>query len=105
MKNKSDTTKSEATQIPADDWIQKLAIYRQPDHLRSVLEIVITGVPFILFWLLAWQALSISYLLALAICVPAAAFLVRLFLIQHDCGHGSFSAAKLPMTGSVVFWV
>jgi acyl-lipid omega-6 desaturase (Delta-12 desaturase) len=100
MKITSNTTKSEATQIPAGDWIQKLAKYRQPDHLRSVLEIVITGVPFILLWLLAWQALSISYLLALAICVPAAAFLVRLFLIQHDCGHGSFFRSK-----SVNDWV
>ncbi len=94
MKTTSDTTKSEATQIPAGDWIKKLASYRQPDHLRSVMEIVITGVPFILLWLLAWQALSISYLLALAICVPAAAFLVRLFLIQHDCGHGSFFRSR-----------
>jgi len=94
MKTTSDTTRSEETHIPAGDWINKLASYRQPDHLRSVMEIVITGVPFILLWLLAWQALSISYLLALAICVPAAAFLVRLFLIQHDCGHGSFFRSR-----------
>lgn len=84
------TPESEVEQIPARDWIKTLTNYRKPDHLRSVLEIVITGVPFILLWLAAWQAMSISYWLSLAICIPASAFLVRIFLIQHDCGHGAF---------------
>ncbi len=47
METKSHTNKSDAKQTPAGDWIQKLAPYRQPDHVRSMLEIVITGVPFI----------------------------------------------------------
>jgi omega-6 fatty acid desaturase (delta-12 desaturase) len=49
-----------------------------------------TAVPFVLLWALAWAALSVSYWLTLAIAVPAAGFLVRLFMIQHDCGHGAF---------------
>jgi omega-6 fatty acid desaturase (delta-12 desaturase) len=76
-------------QTAARDWIELLQRYRQPDHGRSVLEIVITAVPFILLWLAAWVTLSVSYWLTLAIAVPAAGFLVRLFLIQHDCGHGA----------------
>ena len=58
--------------------------------MRSLFEIAITAVPFALLWLAMWVSLQWSYLLTLAIAVPAAGFLVRLFMIQHDCGHGSF---------------
>ena len=46
--------------------------------------------PYALLWTAAWASLQWSYLLSLAIAVVAAGFLVRLFMIQHDCGHGSF---------------
>jgi omega-6 fatty acid desaturase (delta-12 desaturase) len=70
--------------------LKALAPYREPDQLRSVLELVITGGSFVVLWAAAWWALSVSYWLTLAISVPAAAFLMRLFLIQHDCGHWAF---------------
>jgi omega-6 fatty acid desaturase (delta-12 desaturase) len=41
-------------------------------------------------WVLVWAALDISYWLSLLLAVPAAGFLVRLFMIQHDCSHGAF---------------
>ena len=63
--------------------------------MRSVLELVITGVPFVVLWVSAWWALSISYWLTLAISVPAGAFLMRLFLIKHDCGHGAFFRRRI----------
>lgn len=53
-------------------------------------EIAVTAVPFALLWFLTWAALSAGYALGLLLAVPAGAFLVRLFLIQHDCGHGAF---------------
>ena len=74
----------------ARDWIGLLQRYREPDQIRSVLEIAITAVPFVLLWVAAWAALSFSYWVTLALAVPAAGFLVRLFMIQHDCGHGTF---------------
>lgn len=75
---------------PARDLLRALARYREPDLVRSVFELTITGVSFVVLWGAAWWALSIGYWLTLAISVPAAAFLVRLFLIKHDCGHGAF---------------
>lgn len=75
---------------PARDLLRALARYREPDHGRSAFELIITVVPFVGLWVAAWWALSISFWLTLAISVPAAGFLVRLFLIQHDCGHGAF---------------
>jgi omega-6 fatty acid desaturase (delta-12 desaturase) len=74
----------------ARDWLRTLNVYRQPSHLRSLFEIVITAAPFALLWFVMWLCLQWSYLLSLAIALPAAGFLVRLFMIQHDCGHGSF---------------
>ncbi len=69
---------------------QHLARYREPNHGRSIVEILITVVPLVLLWLLMWLALDIGYGLYLLLAVPAAGFLVRLFMIQHDCGHGAF---------------
>ncbi len=77
---------------PSDprSWVRVLADYREPSHPRSVIELIITLVPFIALWALAWGSLSVSYPLAAALAILNSAFLVRLFMIQHDCGHGSF---------------
>jgi acyl-lipid omega-6 desaturase (Delta-12 desaturase) len=70
--------------------IRDLAAYREPNSARSVFELLITVVPFVLLWALMWLALDAGYWIGLALAVPAAGFLIRLFMIQHDCGHGSF---------------
>jgi omega-6 fatty acid desaturase (delta-12 desaturase) len=72
-----------------------LARYREPSNTRSVLELVITAVPFALLWILIWVGLDAGYWICLLLAVPAAGFLVRLFMIQHDCGHGSFFRHRL----------
>ena len=72
------------------DWVKTLAQYREPRNTRSMFELGVTLGPFLILWALAWYALSISPWLTLAISICNAAFLLRLFTIQHDCGHGSF---------------
>jgi omega-6 fatty acid desaturase (delta-12 desaturase) len=84
-----------AKATPAREWLPILNRYRAPNHLRSLIEIVITVGPFVLLWITMWASLRWSYLLSLALAVPAAGFLVRLFMIQHDCGHGSFFRRRL----------
>jgi len=76
--------------IPARDWVKVLSQYREPNEWRSVFELAVSAGPFFLLWALAWWSLSISSLLAFGISVLNAAFLLRLFTIQHDCGHGAF---------------
>jgi omega-6 fatty acid desaturase (delta-12 desaturase) len=75
--------------------MQALARYRPPNRVRSILEIAITIVPLALLWLLMWRSLEIGYGICLLLAIPAAAFLVRLFMIQHDCGHGAFFRQRL----------
>jgi len=72
------------------EWVRELSKYRDPNHLRSAFELVVSLLPFILLWAIAWWSMSISYFLTLGISVLNALFLVRIFCIQHDCGHGSF---------------
>jgi len=72
------------------DWVRQLAKYRTPNLVRSIFEIAVSAVLFVALWAVAWFSLSISYWLALAIAVVNGAFVVRLFAIQHDCGHSAF---------------
>jgi acyl-lipid omega-6 desaturase (Delta-12 desaturase) len=76
--------------VAARDWARILADYREPSHARSVTELAITAGSFVALWVLMWAALWLGYWLTLIIALPAAGFLVRLFMIQHDCGHGAF---------------
>lgn len=74
---------------PASDWTRTLAAYRQPIQYRSVFELAVTLVPLVALWAAAWWAMSVSPLLAILLALVNAGFLVRAFMVQHDCGHGS----------------
>ena len=91
----NDTSKSTAAVADLRALAHSLAGYREPNHGRSVVEILITVVPFILLWLLMWWSLRVGHGIYLLVAIPAAGFLVRLFMIQHDCGHGSFFRHRL----------
>ena len=71
------------------------ATFKGADARRSVLQLVVTLVPF--FGLLAamYAAVDGAYWLTLLLAVPTAGLLVRLFIIQHDCGHGSYFKTRL----------
>jgi len=70
---------------PAD-----LLPYCRPDTRRALFEVAITVIPLVLLWALMWLSLDVGYWLTLLLAIPAGGLLVRLFIIQHDCGHGAF---------------
>lgn len=75
------------------NWASRFAPYRAPSNKRALVELAITLVPFLGLWWGAVLLLSISpWLLPLAV-IPAAFFLIRVFIIQHDCGHGAMFAS------------
>lgn len=86
---------ADAGTTSARDWIEILQRYRHPDRTRSIVEIAVTFLPYLALWVLAWLSLSVSYWLTLALAIPGAFFLVRLFLIQHDCGHGALFKKRI----------
>ncbi|CAM3826557.1 fatty acid desaturase [Aeromicrobium ponti] len=69
---------------------KQMAPYEKSDLKRSIMQLVNTLGPFFLLWFLAFESLSVSYFLTLGISVIAAGFLVRIFIIFHDCCHHSF---------------
>ncbi len=79
---------SDPSKKPA--WVAALRVYQTPDRLRSIWQAVNSVVPFLILWYLMYRSLEVSYLLTLALGVVNAGFLVRIFIIQHDCGHHSF---------------
>src|SRR5947208_3337558 len=88
LDNNNHSARPVATPTEARGWTQILSRYRRPSDGRGIVEIAITVVPLVVLWALAWFALKQGYWLSLLITVPAAGFLVRLFMIQHDFGHG-----------------
>lgn len=88
--NIAQATERTDTTLSPNDWTRILMKYREPILSRSILELVVTFAPFVAIWALAWWLLSVSSWLAMTLAVVNAAFVVRLFMIQHDCGHGSF---------------
>jgi omega-6 fatty acid desaturase (delta-12 desaturase) len=86
---------SVAAEVAPEAWAKKLAPYREAKTGRSILEIVITAAPLLTIWAIAWGLHAMGlWWAALLLTIPAALFLVRLFMIQHDCGHGSFFGEK-----------
>jgi acyl-lipid omega-6 desaturase (Delta-12 desaturase) len=82
------TTSSESD---ARSWTRKLSAYHRPSLRRGVYELAITAIPFALTWILMLIALRFEQIwLYLLLILPASGLLIRLFMIQHDCGHGSF---------------
>jgi omega-6 fatty acid desaturase (delta-12 desaturase) len=75
-------------------WREALAPYAQPHLGRSLLDIATSVVPYLVLSVVMYLALGVSYLLVMAIAIPTAGFLVRTFILFHDCSHGSFLASK-----------
>jgi omega-6 fatty acid desaturase (delta-12 desaturase) len=79
----------------ARDWTRILNGYREPSRTRSLVELTITALPLAALWAAAWFVYSLGFWWAsLLIAIPASGFLVRLFMIQHDCSHGAFFRRK-----------
>jgi len=81
-----------------------LAPYQRPSHRRSVFEILVTVIPLVVLWGLALFAVNRGWWWGVALTLPAAAFLVRMFMIQHDCGHAAFfrSPKANAWTGRII---
>ncbi len=90
-------------------WIEPLEPYVGANLRRSVACLLTSVVPYVALWVAMYYSLRVSYLLTLALSVPTAGFLVRTFIVFHDCGHGSFMPSKTLnrivgiVTGLLVF--
>lgn len=79
-------------------WRDALAPFAQPHLGRSLLDLATSVVPYLILLVLMYLAVDSSVLLVLALSVPAAGFLLRTFIVFHDCAHGSFLPSKRANT-------
>jgi omega-6 fatty acid desaturase (delta-12 desaturase) len=99
-------TMADATAVPS---AQALAPYAVPDLRRALLDLATSVVPYVALSAAMYASLGVSYWLTLAIAVPAAGFLLRTFILFHDCTHGGFVPTRRANTwlgvalGLVVF--
>jgi omega-6 fatty acid desaturase (delta-12 desaturase) len=75
-------------------WREALAPYARPRVGRSLVEIATSLVPYLALSVLIYATLGVSDLLTIALAVPTAGFLVRTFIVFHDCAHGSLLPSK-----------
>lgn len=75
-------------------WQQLVTKYQQPDMRKSVWQIANSFGGLVLCLILAVLSLQVGYWLTLLLAIPAAGCVVRIFIIQHDCGHGSFFKSR-----------
>jgi len=71
-------------------FLQAMPPFRSPDDKRAAIELAITVAPLVALWIAIMLLVKAGIWIGLTLTVPAGAFLLRLFLIQHDCGHGAF---------------
>lgn len=72
------------------NWVKIMRLYNRPNNFKSIVQILNSVIPYIGLWVLMYYSLAISYWLTFALSILAAGFLIRIFIIFHDCGHGSF---------------
>jgi acyl-lipid omega-6 desaturase (Delta-12 desaturase) len=97
-------TSARSTRSERPFWKDALAPYARPHLGRSALDVLTSVVPYLALSYVMYQLLDVSYLLTLAVGVPAAGFLLRTYILFHDCTHGSFLPTKRAnaLLGSVL---
>jgi len=94
MKNDSSSARAE-TQSGDGDWKKIVVRYQTPSTGRAIWQLVNTLVPYVGLWYLMHLCLAVSFWLLVPLAMLAGAFMVRAFIIFHDCGHGSFFKSQL----------
>jgi len=80
------------TKIPG--WREIVTRYQKASTRRAVWQMINTIGPYLGLWVLMYLCLDVSYWLVMPLALLAGAFMVRAFIIFHDCGHGSFFKSK-----------
>ena len=76
------------------DWKEIVARFSQPSTPRAVWQLVNTVGSYAVLWYLMYLSIAVSWWLTIPLAILAGGFLVRVFIIFHDCGHGSFLKSR-----------
>ena len=81
-------------ELPSSFWREHLSAYARPSLGRGLLDLATSALPYLVLTAAMYVLLHVSVFLALAVSVLAAGFLVRTFIVFHDCAHGSFLPSR-----------
>ena len=81
--------------VGSNAWKLRLDSYKSPDNRRATFELVVTSLLLAGLWAAMWLMAGVSAWLPALLAIPSGALLVRLFMIQHDCGHNAFFSSRL----------
>src|SRR5215813_9299188 len=91
---KKELYRPRSAKLDKSDWTVLVAQYQTSHPWRSIWQACNTLIPFFLLWYLSYLSLSYSYWLTPVLILLTTGFLLRIFIIQHDCGHGSFFKSR-----------
>jgi len=86
-----------------EEWRKLVVKFEKPSLARAVWQITNTLVPYGALWYLMYLSLAWHWWITLPLAVLAGAFLVRIFIIFHDCGHGSYF--KSPRANAITGFI
>ena len=93
MKDSSETAPDCPPSATAD-WKAVVAKYQQPSTSKAAWQIINTVGPLLLLWVLMYFTVAVSWWITMPLAILAGGFVVRTFIIFHDCGHGSFFKSR-----------
>ncbi len=76
------------------EFVKHCVEYQEASNKKAIFQLINTLVPFFIICSVMIYSFSTAYWLTALLTIPAAGFLVRIFIIQHDCGHGSFFTTR-----------
>jgi acyl-lipid omega-6 desaturase (Delta-12 desaturase) len=76
------------------EWKQLVAKYQEPSRPRAIWQITNTFLPYAFLWWFMYLSVSVSWWLVAPLAVLAGGFVIRIFIIFHDCGHGSYFKSR-----------
>ena len=91
---KTDAQRQEGFSGPRSEWKEIVRKYQLPSKGKSAWQLTNTLVPMVSLWILMYFAVEVSYWLVIPLALLAGAFLARVFVIFHDCTHGSYFRSK-----------
>lgn len=75
-------------------WEKIIKKYNYPELGKSIWQICNSLIPYIFMWFVMYYSLRYPYWVTLLLALPACGFLIRMFIIFHDCGHSSFFRSR-----------
>ena len=84
----------EEFKVKVTEALKKLRKFQEPDHVKAAIQMINSFGPFVALWVLAYFLWDVSKWAVVGISILNAFFLVRIFIIQHDCGHQNFVKSR-----------